>query len=68
MTLLPDWQDILKRAWSIRLLVLSTVLTGIEIILPMFELQMPQFLFGIAMLVITIAAFVSRLMVQKEKS
>ena len=31
--LLPDWRDILRRAWSIRLMLLAGLLSGCEAVL-----------------------------------
>jgi hypothetical protein len=33
MTLLPDWKDVLKRAWSVKFLTLAAVVSGCETVL-----------------------------------
>ena len=35
MRLLPDWRAVLTRAWSIRLILLAAVLSGLEVALPL---------------------------------
>ena len=66
--LLPDWQRILKQAWSIRLMVLAGVLTACEAILPLYADAMPRGTFAIASGLIIAAALVARLLAQKGLS
>lgn len=66
MKLYDNWKEILKKAWSIRFLVLAGVLSGIEIILPMFAEQFPRNTFAILSFVCVAAAFVSRLVAQRN--
>lgn len=66
MTLKPDWKEILKKAWSIRFMVLAGVLSGIEIILPMFADRFPRNLFASLSFIFVAAAFVSRIIVQRD--
>ena len=33
MTLLPDWRDVLKRAWSVKFLGLAALVSGCEVVL-----------------------------------
>jgi hypothetical protein len=66
MNLLPDWQNILKRAWSVRLMVLAFVATLAEALWPVFA---PEFEFrfaGVVSAVLIAAAFVARLMAQQK--
>lgn len=35
MQLVPDWRHVLRKAWSVRLILLAGVLTGIEAVLPL---------------------------------
>ena len=43
--LLPDWQRILKQAWSIRLTLLAGLFSAAEVILPLFVDVLPRHLF-----------------------
>ena len=66
MKLLTDWKRILKRAWSIRLLILAGVLSGIEVVLPFFSDAIPRGPFAVLSFFAVAGAFVSRLVAQKE--
>jgi Kef-type K+ transport system membrane component KefB len=66
MMLRKDWKDILKKAWSIRLIVLAGLLSGMELILPLFSEDLPRGVFAVMSLLATSGAFVSRLLVQRN--
>lgn len=68
MKLLPHWWDVLKRAWSIRLMIIAAVLSGIEIALPLLDgvIDIPRGLFAAASGITTAAAFVARLVAQEN--
>jgi len=66
MKLYPNWKEILRKAWSIRFLFLAGVLSGIEIILPMFADQFPRNVFASLSFIFVAAAFVSRLVAQRD--
>jgi hypothetical protein len=68
MKLLDDWKGVLRRAWSIRLILLAGLLSGIEVALPLLDgvVSLPRGLFACLSLVMTAAAFVARLLAQKE--
>jgi len=65
MHLYPNWREIARRAWSIRLLVLAGILSGLEVILPFFSEDIPRNLFAVLSFIAVSAAFVARLVVQK---
>ena len=65
MKLIDDWKKILKKAWSVRLLVIAGLLTGVEIILPLLVDSFPRGLFAALSFVFTAAAFVARIVAQK---
>lgn len=66
MKLLDDWKAILKKAWSVRLIVLAGVFSGAEVILPMFSDVIPRGVFAGLTMVTAIAAMVARVTVQKK--
>ena len=66
MKLLTDWKRILKRAWSIRLLILAGALSGIEVVLPFFSDAIPRGPFAVLSFLAVAGAFVARLVAQKE--
>lgn len=63
-----DWRDVLRYAWSIRLLFIAGVLTAVEGLLPFFGMTFPltdsQFaaLQGVAIC----AAFIARILAQRN--
>lgn len=68
MTLLPDWKRILKKAWSVRLMALASILSGCEAVLPYAEFVLPRGSFAAVSFVIVTAALLSRFVVQKSMS
>ncbi len=68
MRLLSDWQAILRRAWSIRLMLLAGLLSGAEVILPLFVEAIPRNLFAALSMLTIGGAFVARLLAQKGLS
>jgi hypothetical protein len=64
MRLVSDWKEILQKAWSVRLIVLAGVLTGIEAIIPFFGKDIPGI--RILTLVVVAAALIARLLAQKD--
>lgn len=64
----PDWRNILRRAWSVRLILLAGVLSAIEVALPFFQNSLPvrHGTFGILSALAAMGAFVARLMAQKD--
>ena len=66
MHLVENWKSILKKAWSIRLILVAALLSGLEVILPYFVSNMPRGLFAMLSMLTTTGAFVARIVVQKE--
>ena len=66
MRLIEDWKHVAKHAWSIRFIVLAALLSGVEIVLPMFDDTMPRGLFAVLTLIVTVAAAVARLIPQPK--
>lgn len=66
MNLLSEWKWIARRAWSFRLVVLSGLLSGCEVVLPLFIDSMPRNVFaGLAMLA-AVGGAAARLMAQPK--
>jgi len=68
MTLIPTWKLILRKAWSIRLILLAGLLSGAELVLPMYADSITRGRFAALSLVVTAAALVSRLVAQRGLS
>lgn len=66
MKLYDNWKEILRKAWSIRFLAIAGILSGIEVILPLFHDDIPKNLFAALSLVFVTAAFVARLVAQRD--
>lgn len=61
-----DWKDILKYAWSVRLMVLAVVLTSVEVAMPFLGADLPRGVFAVASGVVTVAALVARVVMQRN--
>ena len=66
MRLIPDWHVVLRKAWSVRLLALAAVLSGVEVLLPVYETSIPTGVFAMLSGLITSAALVARVVAQKD--
>jgi len=66
MHLYTNWKEILRKAWSIRFMILAGVLSGVEVILPFFSDAIPRGPFAALSFVAVSAAFVSRLVAQRD--
>jgi hypothetical protein len=64
MHLINNWLDILRKAWSIRLIILAGILTGLEALVPFLSTNVP-YLRTITFVVICLA-FIARLTAQKD--
>lgn len=67
MRLLPDWKKILKKAWSIRLIALAGLLSGCELVLPMYSDVIPRGVFAALTVIVAPIAMVARVVAQKKK-
>lgn len=65
MKLYPNWRDILRRAWSMRLMAAAFALTAVEVALPFFAGELPRGLFAALSGVAVGGAFVARLIAQR---
>lgn len=68
MKLIPNWHIVLRYAWSVRLIVLAGVLTGLESILPVLPALVgisPQSFAGFTFLIV-MAALVARFIAQER--
>ncbi len=66
MKLDPQWQTIARRAWSFRLIALAAVLTGLEVLLPLWSDRIERGTFALLSLVVVVAALVARIVAQKD--
>jgi hypothetical protein len=61
-----DWRKILKRAWSVRLMVLAAIFSGLEVMFPLLELNIPPKLFASISGFLTAGALITRFVAQKD--
>lgn len=64
MRLIENWKKVLRYGWSIRLIVLAGLLSGAEIVLPLFVDSIPRNLFAVLSMLVTAGAFVARIVAQ----
>ncbi|TWD58073.1 hypothetical protein FB480_101828 [Agrobacterium vitis] len=66
--LVNNWRQVLKRAWSVRLIVAAGIFSGAEVFLPLIDgyVDMPRGLFAALSGFTGAAAVISRLLVQKD--
>ena len=65
MRIAPDWRLILRRAWSVRLLVVAVVLSAAEVLLPFVSDHFPRTVFAVISLLVVCGALVARFVAQK---
>lgn len=66
MNLIPDWKRIIRRAWSVRLVMLSGVLAGAEVVLPLFVDAMPRNVFALLSMAAAVGGTVARVVAQPK--
>lgn len=66
MTLHDNWRTLLRKAWSVKFMVLAFLLTMAEVMLPFFSDAVPPKLFAVLSGLAVAGAFVSRLIAQKD--
>jgi hypothetical protein len=67
MKLAPNWTTLLKRAWSIRLIAVAVLLSGVEAAAPYFDqiLPFPPSSLALVTFAVSAAALIARLVAQK---
>ena len=66
MKLYQNWRDIVRHAWSIRLMILAGLLSAAEVVLPLFADEIPRGTFAALSGLAVSSAFVARLVAQKD--
>ena len=64
MKLIHDWKLIARKAWSFRLMGLAAILSGAEVVLPLFGDSIPRGLFAVLSFVAVGGGLVARLVAQ----
>lgn len=63
---IPDWREVLRKAWSLRLMLLAAVLSALEVALPFFQPDLPRGLFALLSSTTAGGALVARLVAQRN--
>lgn len=66
MNLIPDWKRIIRQAWSVRLVVLSGLFAGAEVVLPLFVDALPRNVFALLSMVAAMGGAVARVVAQPK--
>ena len=66
MKLYPNWKEIIRKSWAIRFALIAGVLSGCEVALPLFGDVIPRTLFAGLSFFFCGAAFVARIVAQKD--
>ena len=66
MNLIPDWKIVARKAWSVRLMAIASVLSGCEAVLPYAEFMLPRGLFALLSFVIVTLALLARFVAQRD--
>lgn len=68
MKLRDDWRLILRRAWSVRLMILAAVLSGLEVALPLLDgfARLPRGVLAVLSFAVTAGALVARIVAQRN--
>ena len=68
MHLASNWRALLRRAWSIRLMILAGALSGAEVALPLLDGMLPVApgVLAASSALVTAGAFVARIIAQKD--
>ena len=61
----PQWRDILRRAWSVRLMLIAGMLSAAEAVLPYFSDALDRRVFSLVFAALTFAALIARLVAQR---
>lgn len=68
MKLVDNWREVLRRAWSIKFMLLASVLSGTEVLISMLQpaATLPPGVFAAVAGLVTAMALVARLLAQGE--
>ena len=66
MKLYKNWREIVKKAWSVRLMLLAGILSGCEVVVPLFADTLPRNVFALLSGLSVTAALIARLVAQKD--
>jgi len=65
MKLYPNWKTIIRKGWSIRFMAVAGILSGAEVVIPLFSDSLPRNIYAILSFFAVGGAFISRLIAQE---
>lgn len=67
MKLASNWRDVLRYAWSVRLMLIAALLSGLEVAMPYLDgyVDIPPRLFALLSGLTVAVAFLARIVAQK---
>ena len=68
MRLKSNWRDVVKKAWSIRLILLAGIFSGLEVAMPLVQDHLPVHpgVFAALSMIVVALAFISRIVAQEN--
>lgn len=66
MTLIDNWKAVAVKAWSMRFIALSVILSALEVALPYVSDLFPRGTFALLAAAVSVSAAVARLIAQPE--
>ena len=66
MNIVPEWRWLVRKAWSIRLVALAGLLSGCEVVLPLFVDAMPRNVFAVLSLLAAVGSAFARIVDQPK--
>lgn len=66
MNLIPDWKIVARKAWSVRLMALASILSGCEAVLPYAEFILPRGSFALLSFIVVSLALLARFVAQRD--
>ena len=66
MKLYPNWKEIMRKAWSIRLAMLATVFSLLQVVIPIYADVLPRDTFAILTAISTVGVILARIVWQQD--
>ncbi len=66
MKLGANWKLVLRKSWSVRWIALAGVLSGAEVVLPLFVDSLPRATFAVLSMIATAGALWARVLAQPK--
>jgi hypothetical protein len=66
ITLKDDWRTVLRKAWSVRFMALAAVLSGAEVVLPLFVDTFTRGTFALLSFAAVAGGVVARIVAQRD--